>query len=184
MGARACGADPRGSPPARSTWDRGARQRVGSALADPDLGGEQASTSWSPSPNEERRNIRASVCFTWFSLCSSPRATSLALLIGTPIGFCSGSSKMFTKTLRSRSSRSCARSRRSRGCRWGSSCCHRGSASVAIDVAEWRALHHRDLRDVADRAQHRRRRARDAAGLPQRRQGAEALAAARRSCKS
>ena len=63
---------------------------------------------------------------------------------------------------------------------------HRGAAVVPeLDVAGvGGAVHHRHLRDVADGAEHRRRRARDPAGLPQRRQGAAALARRRRSSRS
>ena len=69
--------------------------------------------------------------FTWYSLVLVAKGYALALLIGTPLGFLLGLSKLFTEELRSRSSRSCGRSRRWPGCRWGW-CCSRTRHPAAL----------------------------------------------------
>ena len=138
-----------------------------------DLGGEQAvhRSSRSTKRGELDQGI---LRFTWYSLVLVAKGYALALLIGTPLGFLLGLSKTFTKSfdpiiqiLRPVSPLA-----------WlplGLVLFQKSRAGGAV--------HHRHLLDVADGAEHRGRRARDPAGLPERRPGAEAVAARRRFFK-
>ena len=59
----------------------------------------QASRDYILKPFEKRGEMDQGILrFTWYSLTLVAQGYALALLIGTPIGFCLGLSKAFTKT--------------------------------------------------------------------------------------
>ena len=114
--------------------------------------------------------------FTWYSLVLVAKGYALALLIGTPLGFLLGLSKLFTQELRPDHPDPAP------GVAAGLAAARPGAVP---ELEAGGAVHHRDLRDVADGAEHRARRALDPAGLPERRAGAAAVAgqdASSRSC--
>ena len=144
-----------------------------SAVARQDLGGEQALH-----PRAVRQARRDGPGHPALHLVLAgaawPRATRWRSLIGTPLGFLLGLSKLFTKSF----------DPIIQVLRPVSPLAWLPLGLVLFQKSEpGGALHHRDLRDVADGAQHRGRRARDPAGLPERREGAEAVADARRFFK-
>ena len=100
---------------------------------------------------------------------------ALALLIGTPLGFLLGLSQLFTTSF----------DPIIQILRPVSPLAWLPLGLVLFQKPEPAALvHHRDLLDVADGAEHRARRALDPAGLPERRAGAASSRAGRRSSRS
>ena len=80
-------------------------------------GRRASSTSWSRSRSAAKWT-RASCASPGIRWCWWPRATRIALLIGTPLGFFLGLSQALHEERSIRSSRCCGRSRRWPGCRW------------------------------------------------------------------
>ena len=140
-----------------------------------DLGGRASPTSLEPFAKRGEMD-QGILRFTWYSLVlrrQGLRARAAhrhaARLLARPVEAVHARRSI-------RSSRSCARSRRWRGCRSG--------LVLFQKLGAGGALHHRHLRDVADGAEHRGRRARDPAGLPERRAVLKLSRDARRSSRS
>ena len=127
-------------------------------------------------PFEKRGELDQGILrFTWYSLVRVAKGYSLAILIGTPLGFLLGMSKLFAKSFDPDHS----------DLRPVSPLAWLPLGLVLFQKPEPAGdLHDRDVLDVADRAQHRARRALHSAGLSERGQGAAALAAARRCSRS
>ena len=153
-----------------------------------------ASATWSknlPSPREDLGGQPGRTCvepfakrgeldqgilrFTWYSLVLVAKGYALALLIGTPLGFFLGRVEAVRQELRPDHPDAAA------GLAAGLAA---AGAGAVPEVEPGGALHHRDLLDVADGAEHRAGGALDPAGLPERRPGAAALARPRRSSRS
>ena len=88
--------------------------------------------------------------FTWYSLVLVAKGYAIALLIGTPLGFLLGTLEAVHRSVRSDHPDPAA------GVAAGLAAAGTGAVP---EVGAGRALHHRDLLDVADGAEHRRRRA-------------------------
>ena len=104
--------------------------------------------------------------FTWNSLVLVAKGFSLGVMLGVPLGFILGTSKLFTRAFDPDHSDPAARVAAGL------------AAAGRVPVSKAGAgggLHDRGLLDVADGGEHGPRRAGRPAGLPERGQGAEAL---------
>ena len=120
-------------------------------------------------PFEKRGELDQGILrFTWYSLVLVAKGYALALLIGHAAGLHPRAVEAVREELRPDHPGPAA------GVAAGLAAARPGAVR---EVGPGGAVHHRDLLDVADGAQHRARRAVDPAGLPERRAGAAALAA-------